>query len=114
MRRVTLFMMPIINVQYYGPRISPAEFLLTRPKRNQKAAGNPVSRSLLYPRPSVAGVVKSFLVRLRSPCRDSNIVFAPYQVFAFDGDRHFSSMKRGGAFRRRASDGEVRSLGLKA
>ncbi len=45
-RRVTLFMMPIMNDQYYGPRISPAEVLLERPKRtlrsqtSDKAPGN--------------------------------------------------------------------------
>ncbi len=74
-----------MNDGFEGPRISPAEVLLERPKRTQKAAGTPwFPVSPLYPRLSVAGVVKSvFQLGLCCLCRDSNIVFSPYQVFAF-------------------------------
>ncbi len=113
-RRVTLFMILKMNDQYYGPRISPAEVLLERPKRTQKAAGNPVSRSLLYPRPSVAGVVKKFFSEASQSMQGLEHRVRALPGFCFRIDRRFSSVKRGGAFRRRVSNGVGRSLGLKA
>ena len=64
---------------FEGPRISPAEFLLERPKRNQKAAGTAWFRSSCYS--------SWFLEGLHHPWSFD------WQLYeASEGDRRFTSM----------------------
>ena len=83
-----------MNADYYGPRFSPAEFLLERPKRNQKAAETYGFRSSLYS--------SRVFERLRPPWPFD------WQLYeASGGDRRYSSVNRGGA---RLPPGDEKSL----
>ena len=90
-----------MNVDFEGPRISPAEFLLKRPKMEPPL----VKRAARPPEPAWfrTSCYSSRVFRGSSP----SLVASPkgeestWQLYeASEGDRRFFSVKRGGAFRR--------------
>ena len=90
-----------MNGDFEGPRISPAEFLSERPERNQRAAGPAWFRTSCY---------SSRVFE----CRRHPWHFDWQLYEASGGDRRYSSMNRGGAFRHRVSNGGVSGLGHKS